>query len=68
MTAAERAIERAAEARAYWARSEAADPDRARRDRKYAAEKGWASEYDDPNVVVRASVLEELAAAAEVSP
>lgn len=53
-------LDQCAGQRAYWAKSETFDPRRARGDRKYAAEKGWASEYDDPNLTVRASVVEQL--------
>ena len=56
-TPTQRLLAAATEARTYWARVEASDPARARSDRKWAASKGWASEFDDPCVRVRSSDL-----------
>jgi len=53
-------LERCEQERAYRNVAAGADPAAARRDRKWAAENGWASEYDDPNLTVRCSVLERM--------
>lgn len=50
------------------ARIEAADPKWAASNRKRSAAEGWVSLFDDPNITVRASELEQLCHAVLATP
>lgn len=54
-------LTRCADRRAHEASVAAAQPDLARRRRRFAAERGWVCTFDDPMIQLRCSEVEALA-------
>lgn len=60
MSATRELLDRCEAARTHATRCAEANPALALRDRRWAATNGWVSTFDDPNLTVRASVLEQV--------